>query len=329
MTTYLLKRLGALVLLLIALSALLFTLRHFGGGDPVRAIVGANASPESVAAARTRLGLDQPLTVQYWHYVTGLLHGDLGNSYRTRRPVGTDLLDFLPATVELVAAAFALAVVLAIVFAVSSILRWPGAAAFRGLLMVGATAPTFLLAIGGIVLFAKVLGWLPASGRTSGLGTSPTGFVLLDAVLAGDPEAFTAGLQHLVLPATALAVAPALAIGRVLRSSLLTTREADHVRTARAKGLGEAGVLRRHVLRNSLGPALSMGGLQLGFTLGGVLVVENVFNWDGVGSYLGASIPVDDYPAIAGVTLVLATAYVLINAVVDVLQAVADPRLGT
>lgn len=329
MTTYLLKRLGALVLLLIALSALLFTLRHFGGGDPVRAIVGANASPESVAAARTRLGLDQPLTVQYWHYVTGLLHGDLGNSYRTRRPVGTDLLDFLPATVELVAAAFALAVVLAIVFAVSSILRWPGAAVFRGLLMVGATAPTFLLAIGGIVLFAKVLGWLPASGRTGGLGTSPTGFVLLDAVLAGDPGAFAAGLQHLVLPATALAVAPALAIGRVLRSSLLTTREADHVRTARAKGLGEAGVLRRHVLRNSLGPALSMGGLQLGFTLGGVLVVENVFNWDGVGSYLGASIPVDDYPAIAGVTLVLATAYVLINAVVDVLQAVADPRLGT
>jgi len=329
MTVYLLKRLGALVLLLLVLSGLLFALRHFGGGDPVRAIVGANASPESVAATRHRLGLDEPLTVQYWHYVTGLLHGDLGDSYRTRRPVSTDILDFLPATVELVFAAFVLAIVLAVVFAVSSILRWPGASAFRGLLLAGATAPTFLLAIGGIVLFGKVLGWLPASGRTAGLGSAGgTGFVLLDAVLAGDPGAFGAGLQHLVLPALALAVAPALAIGRVLRSSLLSTREADHVRTARAKGLGDARVLRRHVLRNSVGPALSMGGLQLGFTLGGVLIVENVFNWDGLGSYLGASIPVDDYPAIAGVTLVLAAAYVVINAVVDVLQAVADPRVS-
>jgi peptide/nickel transport system permease protein len=329
MTRYAVRRLGALLILLLVLSALLFGLRHFGGGDPVRGIVGANASQATIAATRHRLGLDQSLTVQYVHYLGGLLHGDLGDSYRTRRPVSTDIRTFLPATVELVAAAFALALVLAVVFAVSSVLRWKGAGLFRGVLLVGATAPTFLLAIGGVVLFAKVLGWLPASGRTAGGSDSgPTGFVLIDALLAGDPGAFASGLQHLVLPAVALAVAPALAIGRVLRSGLLTTLGADHVRTARSKGLTETRTLRRHVLRNSLGPALSMAGLQLGFTLGGVLVVENVFNWDGLGSYLGASIPVDDYPAIAGVTLVLGASYVVINAVVDLLQAAADPRVS-
>ena len=305
MLGYVLRRLGALVVLLLVLSALLFVLRHYGGGDPVRAIVGPNASRAAVAAERARLGLDQPLVAQYWHYVTGLVRGDLGTSYRTRRPVGTDIAAFLPATAELVAAAFVVAVVLAVGFAVSSVLRWPGAALPRTLLLLGATAPTFLLGIGGIVLFSAVLGWLPSSGRGAGVGD---------------------GLVHLVLPALALGIAPALAIGRVLRSSVLTTLGADHVRTARAKGMTEAVVLRRHVLRNSAGPALSMAGLQLGFMLAGVLVVENVFTWNGLGSYLGASIPVDDYPAIAGVTLVLGATYIVINAVVDLLQAAADPR---
>ena len=307
MLGYALRRLGALVVLLLVLSAVLFVLRHYGGGDPVRAIVGPNASRAAVAAERARLGLDQPLPLQYWHYVTGLVRGDLGTSYRTRRPVGTDIAAFLPATVELVAAAFVVAVVLAVGFAVSSVLRWPGAAIARALLLVGATAPTFLLGIGGIVLFSAVLGWLPSSGR-------------------GAPGDVGDGLAHLVLPALALGIAPALAMGRVLRSSVLTTLGADHVRTARAKGMTEAVVLRRHVLRNSVGPALSMAGLQLGFMLAGVLVVENVFTWNGLGSYLGASIPVDDYPAIAGVTLVLGALYVVINAVVDLLQAAADPR---
>jgi peptide/nickel transport system permease protein len=305
--SYALRRLAALVVLLVVLSGLLFVLRHFSGGDPVRAIVGPNASQASVTATRHRLGLDEPLTVQYGHYLLGLLHGDLGTSYRTRRPVSSDIAAFGPATLELVAAAFVLALVLAVLFAVSSIARWPGSVLFRALLLVGATAPTFLLGIGGIVLFASVLGWLPSSGR--GVPSDP-----------GDV------LAHLLLPGLALAIAPALSIGRVLRSSILTTLGADHVRTARAKGLTEMATLRRHVLRNSAGAALSMAGLQLGFMLAGVLVVENVFTWNGLGSYLGASIPVDDFPAIAGVTLVLGAAYVVINAVVDVLQAVADPR---
>jgi peptide/nickel transport system permease protein len=305
--TYVLRRLGALVVLLVVLSALLFVLRHFSGGDPVRALVGANASQAAVEAQRARLGLDQPLTVQYWHYLGGLLSGDLGTSYRTRRPVSTDIAAYLPQTLELVAAAFVVAVLLAVLFAVSSILRWPGAVLLRGLLLVAATAPTFLLGIGGIVLFSAVLGWLPSSGR-------------------GAPGDLPGAALHLLLPSLALGIAPALAIGRVLRSSILTTLGADHVRTARSKGLTELATLRRHVLRNSVGPALSMAGLQLGFMLAGVLVVENVFTWNGLGSYLGSSIPVDDYPAIAGVTLVLGVAYVVINAVVDVLQALADPR---
>ncbi len=300
MVTYAVKRLGALVLLLVVLSGLLFFLRTFGSADPVRAMVGPNASRAAVAAARERLGLDEPLLTQYVHYLGGLATGDLGTSYRTRRPVLQDVASFLPPTAELVAVAFVLALVLAVLFAVSSIQRWPGTAPLRGLLLVAATAPTFLLGIGGIVLFVVVLGWLPSSGR-------------------GGPD-------HFLLPALALALGPALAVGRVLRSSILTTLESDHVRTARAKGLTEGGVLRRHVLRNSAGPALSMAGLQLGFMLAGVLIVENVFTWNGLGSYLGASIPVSDFPAIAGVTLVLGASYIVINAVVDLLQAWADPR---
>jgi peptide/nickel transport system permease protein len=135
------------------------------------------------------------------------------------------------------------------------------------------------------------------------------------------------GLQHLLLPGLALAIAPAIGIGRILRSSIETSLRAEHVRTARSKGLGETAVLERHVLRNSLGPALSMSGLQLGGMFAGVVVIEQVFSWPGIGLYLGQSIANADFPAIAGVTLLLGSIYIVVNAVVDVLQTVADPRL--
>ncbi|MEN3265937.1 ABC transporter permease [Pseudonocardia sp.] len=323
------KRLAAVVVILLALTAVLFLLQHISPADPVKTMLGPGSSQELVAQTRRELGLDDPISVQYVHYVGHLLHGDLGTSYRTRRPVGTDLATFLPATLELTLFALVLALVLAIALAVATTLNWPGAGVFRLVLLVGAAMPAFLLAIGGIILFYKQLGWLPATGRTDILDApaGPTGLLTVDSILHARPDVFVDALRHLLLPGLAIAIGPAVSIGRVLRSSLVTTQRTDYTRTARAKGLTEVQVMRRHVLRNSVGPALSMTGLQVGLMFAGVLVVELIFAWPGLGQYTAQSIPVGDYPAIAGVMLLLGGAYVVINTVVDLLQAAADPRI--
>lgn len=308
MVRFLLRRLGSLVVVLLVLSVVVFVLQQVSPGDPARAALGANASRQAVAAEGARLGLDDPLPVQFLRFVGNALRGDFGTSFRTHRPVATDLATALPATVELVLAAFVIALVLAGIFAASAALSWPLSGLYRGALLIGATAPPFLLALGGIILLYAQLGWLPASGRgDGGIGSE---------------------LSHLVLPATVLAIAPALAIGRILRAGLESTLAADHIRTARSKGLGRAGVLAHHVARNAVGPALSMAGLQLGFMFAGDVVVEQVFSWPGMGNYLANSIPVSDFPAIAAVTLVLGAVYVVVNTIADVLQTAADPRLA-
>jgi peptide/nickel transport system permease protein len=323
------KRFAAMVAILIGLSAVMFVLQKVSPLDPVHAMLGPQASADAVASMRHQLGLDQPVFTQYVDYVAGLPRGDLGESYRTRRAVLEDLGSFLPATAELAAYGFLLALLLATILAVGTTLRWPGAGVVRFLLLAGASAPAFLLAIAGVLVFYRNLGWLPATGRTS-VGDAPggpTGFLTLDGLLAGRPSVTIDALRHLVLPALAVAIGPAVSIGRVLRSSLLDARRTDYVRTARAKGLGEGRVLLRHVLRNALGPGLSMAGLQVGLMFAGVLIVEQVFAWPGIGQYTAQSIPVADFPAIAGVTLLLGAGYVVLNTVVDVLQAVADPRI--
>jgi peptide/nickel transport system permease protein len=329
--TLILKRVGAGVLIMAVLTAVLFWLQRFATGDPVRARLGPGASQAVVDAARDQLGLNDPVAVQYFRYVGGIFRGDLGMSLRTGRPVEADLARFIPATAELTLVAFTLAIVLAAVFAVASALRWPGGRVLRALLTVGGAIPSFLVAIAGIILFYKHLGWLPVTGRTSipNAPNGPTGILTLDAVLTGRFDALPDIWMHLVLPSVVLALGPALAIGRVLRSSILVTLASDHVRTARSIGLSELSVMVRHVLRNSVGPALSMAGLQLGLMFASVLVVETVFAWPGLGQYVALSIPVDDFPATAGVVLILAAGYVAINTIVDILQAAADPRIVT
>jgi peptide/nickel transport system permease protein len=326
MVRFILRRLGVMVLLLLVLLALLFILQKVSPTDPAAAYLGSKASPAQVASVRHRLGLDDPVIVQYWHYVWHALHFNLGESLRTHRPVATDIGTYLPATAELVLFAFVLAVVLGSLFAFTGALRWPGGTVYRGFLLVCASAPPFLLGLAGIVFFYSDLGWLPASGRGP-TSTSPTGFVLLDSIIHGDPSQFGSGLTHLLLPGLSLAMLPALAIGRVLRSSIEQNLNAPHVRTARSKGLRETRVFLGHVLRNSINAALSMSGLQLGGMFAGVVVVEQVFSWPGIGLYLGQSIANDDFPAIAGVTLLLGAIYIAANAAVDILQTVADPRL--
>jgi len=330
MKTFVATRLCATVAILVALTAVMFVLQHISPLDPVKAQLGAQASAGAVAARRAALGLDDPISVQFWHYLTGAATGDLGTSYRTRHPVLSDLGDFFPATLELALYGLAIALLLAMLLAFSTTLKWPGAGVLRAVLFTGSSAPMFLLGILGLLVFYKTLGWVPANGRIAIAGPpdGPTGLLTVDGLLHGRPDVALDALHHLILPALVVALGPAVAIGRVLRSSLLGDIDSDYARTARAKGLSEPAIMARHVLRNCVGAALSMTGLQVGLMFSGVLVVEQVFGWPGIGQYIAQSIPVADFPAIAGVTLMLGALYVFVNTVVDLLQAAADPRIA-
>jgi peptide/nickel transport system permease protein len=326
---FIVMRLVALVALLLALSVVLFTLQQISGTDPIAAMLGSNASHSQIEAVRHQLGYDQPAAEQYLRYLNGLVHGNLGTSFRTRHPVSSDIATFLPPTIELVAAALLVALVLAAAFAVTSVMNWRGTGIFRGLLLAGACTPTFLLGIAGLIVLYQDLGWLPAGGQVTNPDTAPggTGFLLIDALVRGQPGVFGDAVRHLILPGLALGIGPAVAIGRVLRTSIIDALGSDYVRTARAKGLTEPRILRAHVFRNAVNGALSMTGLQIGFMFAGTVVVEGVFSWPGIGSYLEDSIAVSDFPAVAGVTFVLAGIYIVANALVDILQSIADPRI--
>jgi peptide/nickel transport system permease protein len=330
MRNFVLSRLAATVAIMVALIAVLFVLQHISPLDPVKAQLGAQSSAEAVAARREALGLNEPMPVQFWNYLTSAVRGDLGTSYRTRHPVASDLADFFPATLELALYGIAIALVLAGLLAFGTTLKWRGSGALRAVLFTGASAPMFLLGILGLIVFYQKLGWVPANGRigVANPPTGPTGLLTVDGLLHGRWDVVADALHHLILPAVVIALGPAVAIGRVLRSSLLSDADSDYARTARAKGLSESRVMAGHVLRNSIGSALSMTGLQVGLMFSGVLVVEQVFGWPGIGQYISQSIPVADYPAIAGVTLMLGALYVLINTAVDLLQAAADPRIA-
>jgi peptide/nickel transport system permease protein len=324
------KRLAGMAAIIFALTAVIFLLQKISPLDPVHAMLGGNASKAAIAQQRHALGLDRPILSQFWHYLGGLLHGDFGTSYRTRRPVGSDLGFFVPATLELAFYGLLFAIVLAVLLAFGTTLNWPGARLLRVVLLAGASTPAFLLAIGAIIIFYQHLGWLPATGRTdlTNAPDGPTGLLTLDGLLNGRLDVTVDAFKHLILPGLAVAAGPAVSIGRVLRSSLIGEMQSGYAKTARAKGLTEGRVLRGHVLRNSLGPALSMTGLQVGLMFAGVLVIEEIFSWPGIGQYTAQSIPVADFPAIAGVTLLLGVGYVVINTIVDILQAIADPRIN-
>jgi peptide/nickel transport system permease protein len=324
------QRLAMMLPVLLFLTAVIFVLNALSPIDPARAVLGPNASAESVAHLRAEMGLDKPLPVRYVNYLDRMfLHADLGYSARLQQPVTAGLRRALPNTLELAGVAVVLTVILALLLGIASAGRWRGASLLRALIVGGASAPAFLLGIGGILVFFSELGWLPASGRTGyeNTPTGPTGSLLIDSLVSGQPPVFFDALAHMILPAVCVALVPAVAVGRTLRSSLVTTLSSDYVRTARSKGLPERQILFRHALRNALGPALAMLGLQTGLMFAGVVVVETVFAWPGIGLYASQAIPVGDFGAIAGVALVIGAAYVVINGLVDVLQAVADPRI--
>ena len=328
MARFTLTRLASLVGILLGLSVIVFLLQAVVPADPVRAMVGASATPQIVEAKRHELGLDRPLPVQYVQFLSRAVRGDLQMSLHTRRPVRTDIAAFLPATLELAATALAMAVVLG--GALGLLTARGRATSLRVGLVASASVPAFLLALLLLIVFYAQLHWFPGSGRISAeleAPTGPTGLLTVDGLLAGRLDVVGDALAHLALPALCLALGPAVALGRTLRSSLQTVLGSDHIRTARAKGLTERGVLLRHAVRPALNAPLTMTGLQVGMLLAGVVVVESIFAWPGLGLYTARAITSVDFPAIVGVTLVMGAVYVIVNALVDLAQVAADPRL--
>lgn len=314
---------------LLALIMIVFALQALVPGDPVRASVGANASAEVVARERARLGLDQPIPVQFTNYLGQSVQGRFGESLRTGRPVRDDVTRYLPATLELAGFAMTLAIAGGLLIGVLAVISSRFESLSRLLFIGGASVPSFLLALLLIYVFYFRLNILPLSGRSSlpGAPTGPTGMLLIDALVALRLDVLLDAIRHLLLPGISLALIPAVAIGRVLRSSLQDVYQADYIRTLRAKGQSPRSILWGHALRNAISAPLTMAGLQLGLLLGGVVIVETVFAWPGLGLYMNQSIQFGDLRAIAGITLVVGTGYVLINSLVDVLQAIADPRI--
>jgi ABC-type dipeptide/oligopeptide/nickel transport system permease component len=295
--------------LLFALPALwliltmVFLLAHIVPGDPVAQMLGEGARAEDLTQLRHALGLDLPLPVQYGRYLSGVLHGNLGESFRFQQPVLKVVVEHYPATLEL-------AVVALLICALIGIPAGVLAAHKRGertdhtvavLTLFGLSVPNFALGPVLILLFSVVLGWLPVSGR--------------------------GGISHLILPAFTLGAALAAILTRMVRTSVIEELSADYVRTARAKGVSESGVLFRHALRNALIPILTILGLQFGTLLAGTIVTESIFSWPGIGRLAVQAIGARDYPLLQGCILLIAVSYVFVNLLTDLVYAVVDPRV--
>jgi ABC-type dipeptide/oligopeptide/nickel transport system permease component len=324
------RRLAGAIPVLLSLVLVVFLLAKISPIDPVAALVGAKAPPDVYAAARHKLGLDQPVPVQFWHYLVHAVRGDLGESTVTRTPIASDLGRYLPVTLELVFMALVFVIIIGFFLGLATAQGWRGSGILRLVMVSGASVPVFLACLLGMLVFYRWLHLLPITGQTSyyDAPTGPTHFLLLDSLLSGRLDVFADDLDHLVLPAFCLALTPAVAVGRVLRSSLEATLRADHTRTARAKGLGEKRILITHALRNSLGAVLAMTGIQIAAMVGNAILVELIFARPGIGLYVSNAIEQGDFNAIAGVTLAMGLIYVVTNVVVDVLQSVADPRVA-
>ncbi|OJU80569.1 MAG: hypothetical protein BGO11_07335 [Solirubrobacterales bacterium 70-9] len=330
MARFLLARAAGLVLVLWALVTIVFLLGSVVPSDPARSYAGAGASKEVIAEKRAELELDKPLPTRYVNYLGRVVSGDFSESVHTHRPVIDDLRETLPATLELLAAAVLLTVLIGAGVGLVTARPRRGTGVLRGVLVGGASIPVFTLGLIGLYFLYYKLRWFPSGGQLSPSTApvdGPTGFVSLDALLVGRPEAFLDVLWHLFLPALALALTPALLTARTLRSSLRQALRQDYARTARAKGLREREVLMRHALRNSLNAPLTIAGLEMGAMLAGIAVVETIFAWPGIGLYMDRAIASNDIPAIAGVTFVVGIVFVLANAVVEVIQLLVDPRL--
>ena len=332
MRSYIVKRLVFLVVTLWGILTLTFFISRVIPGDPARLAAGIRAKPEQVKQLQKELGLDRPLIEQYGRYITNVVRGNLGKSIRTRRPVSVDLIEYFPATVELTVFAMILCLVIGIPLGIASAV-WQGSFVDHASRLVSTSAvsmPPFWLGLLLQLIFFRWLKLLPAMGRLSIYLSPPphiTGLYVLDSLLTGNWTTLGDSLVHLVLPSIALAAGSMAVISRMTRSSFLEVLSSDYIRTARSKGLPERVILLRHAFRNALLPIITSIGLQFGVLLAGAVPIEVVFTWPGIGLYAVQSILFSDFPAILGVTFVVAIVYSVLNLIVDLLYTVIDPRI--
>jgi ABC-type dipeptide/oligopeptide/nickel transport system permease component len=304
MTTFILRRLLLAIPTLLGVLVVAFLLLYVAPGDPVMAMVGERADEETIARLRRELRLDDPIYKQFGHYVGGIARGDLGRSYITNRPIQRDIRERFPKTLQLAGAAMLLAASIGITLGILSAWR-PGGIIDRiglGIAYLGVSFPVFWVGLLLILLFAVTLQWLPPSG-------------------AG-------GLKYLILPALALGMRSIAFLARMTRSAMLDALGSDFIRTARAKGLGERGVIARHALRNAAIPIITVLGLDFGSYLTGSILTETVFSWPGLGRYVVNAIARRDLPAIQGSVLFLSAVFVTVNLLTDLAYAKADPRVS-
>lgn len=324
-------RLGQTAIVALIVSITVFLLMHVAPGDPVNAVYGEqNVSAAQKAALRAQLGLDLPLWHQYTDFVLGALRGDLGTSIFRNAPVGSLVAPALMATVELTIASLVVAIAIGFPVAVISALKQNSAYDRGGsaLALFGISMPSFWLGIICILIFSVHLGVLPTGGRLA-IGVTVhdiTGIHTLDALLTGNWLALRSGIDHLILPALTLGTAMSATLARVLRASLIDAKNQEFVEALRARGMSEVAVV-RHMLRNSLPPAVIMMGIKIGSLLGGAIVIEVVFSWPGLGRLIVTAISARDYPLIQGGVLVMAVLFVMVNLATDLIHGVLDPRV--
>ncbi|SDX86682.1 peptide/nickel transport system permease protein [Ruegeria halocynthiae] len=305
MAGFVLQRLFQSLLILLGVSIITFVLLYWLPADPVRQIAGRSATPQTVENIRQQLGLDQPLWAQYWRYLTGLVQGDLGRSYLQKTEVSTLIASRLPASLLLMAGAIFAELLIGLSMGIIAALR-RGTTTDQSLMIIsfiGVSAPQFVVGLLLLYVFAVQLGWFPIGGY----GT----------------------FSHLVLPSMTLGILGSGWYSRMMRSSMIEVLRQDYVRTARAKGLTRVRVIFRHALPNAILPIVAMIGIDIGIFMGGIVVVESVFGWPGIGQLAWQAIQRVDIPIIMGVTLVSATAIVIGNLLADLISLLIDPRIRT
>lgn len=332
MLGFLLRRIGLLIPTFIGVTIASFAFIRMLPGDPVLLMAGERGLTEARHAELLhQFGFDRPMWQQYFDYLTGILHGDLGTSLVTKKPVFDEFFTLFPATLELS--------ICAIIFAISlGIPAGMVAAVKRGTTLdhaimvsalVGFSMPIFWWGLLMIVLFSGILGWTPVSGRISLLYyfDQSTGFMLIDSLRSGQAGAFSSALSHLILPTIVLGTIPLAVIARQTRSAMLEVLSEDYVRTARAKGLSNYRVIGIHALRNALIPVITTIGLQVGVLLAGAILTETIFSWPGIGKWMVDSIFRRDYPSVQGGLLLIGGIVMIVNLIVDVLYGLVNPRI--
>ena len=327
----LLRRLGISLIVLVGVSMLVFAIARVIPGDPARIALGPNATVDQVSTLRTEMHLDEPIVVQYGHFLADVTRGDLGTSLYTNRPVTTDIVQFLPATLELVLLAGLIMVSIGLplgILAARHRGRWPDNLV-RVLALLTVSAPGFVWAVILMLLFAYYLPLFPIAGRLSDVHEieRTTGFLTIDTLLAGDPAAFADALHHLVLPAVALSLSGIGQAARLTRANMVETYDKPYIEMAQAYGFFPSRIARIWAFKPSLIPSLTIIGLDFAAMLGNAFLIEAVFAWPGLSRYGVAVILRKDLNAIMGTVLVIAVTFLVVNIVVDLMIALLNPRI--